>query len=314
MSKYLSLLLVTDPMLQANARGESDGTAQTLQTIGKGGRLYTVVSGYSIRYAIRAALEDAGYRVWRHHDTTGSNSGYGYEDKNGELSESMYEAAPASRYDFVDTSLFGFMITPKTEKIKKAQADAKARGEDIGKGGPLKQRSALSMGPAVGLTPYGGDQAFVRGLKEDGGTNPFTHDRDHTRYQWHMCIDLGMLKENPEAIQALFNVLMYLKVGGSHAANASSWDLDCLVYRFHNVPGQGGLGIGFDAMENETLPPTLEALTRKAHDRGIEFKVGGNTLCDTSLIDTLEIIWSEVQDAMGIKSKTALRKQSAAAK
>jgi CRISPR-associated autoregulator DevR family len=304
--KYLTLLLCTDAMLQANARGESDGTSQTLQTIGKGGRLHTVVSGYSIRYAIRAALEDSGFPVWRHHDTTGSNSGYGYLDADGELSESMYEAAPEDRYAFVDTSLFGFMITPKKAKLK--DSDTK------GKGTALKQRSAVSMGPAVSLTPYAGDQAFVRGLKEDGGTNPFSTDRHYTRYEWHMCIDLGMLQQNPDAVKALFTVLTYLQVGGSHAANASEWGLAGLAYRFHNRPGQGGLGVGFDAMDDPTAAPTLEALTNKARDRGIEFSAGGLELTETPLIDTLEILWSQVQDAIGVKSKTPLREAAQAAK
>lgn len=108
---YLTLLYISQPMLASNARGEGlGGNGQTLQQVNVINGTLTVMSGYAVRYALRAAMECLGSEMWRKHNATPTASGFGYGPDNV---HSMLLGCPetvADAYKYDDLSLFGIMV------------------------------------------------------------------------------------------------------------------------------------------------------------------------------------------------------------
>lgn len=260
---YLSILIVSTPILAANNRGENSGNGQTLQKVRTTRDTRTVLSGYAIKRAIRDHMQKAGANVWRE---TLDNfdpqvpAGYVYKKNEGGTSTDMVEAIPETAATYDDTILFGYMVAGKDVKDEYAG----------------KQRAQVSVSPALSTTAWGLDVGFALGLKAKSGKDdmgpdlaPFTYERHYTRYQYTVTINLGGLSENPEAVRYLINALRGLQVGGNHASNASEVIPEVLAYRFHDEPGTGGLylGAGLDFDPNDSVD--LTALQDRLDNLGI---------------------------------------------
>lgn len=280
---YLTLLVVTRPVLASNARGEGNGgNGQNLQKISTPDGVRTVINGFSIRYSIRAAMLAEGAAMWRQHDAnpeTKAHSGYTYGPEN---KQAMKDALPENYTDYDDTLAFGFMVAESgnTERAS-------------------KKRGALQVSPAVSTTPYSGDTGFTRGLNATKDQlQPFTYERHYTRYQYTVTANLRDFAKRPQALQNILNALASLQVGGSHSANASSLIPEMLVWRFHKTPGQGGLyfagGIDY-AVEDA---PTLDLIRQRCQDLGITFSAAGVAVSDRTIADGLSSILEDAQMEM----------------
>lgn len=253
---YLSLLFISAPLVASNQAGENEGNVQTLQVVRTSDGERTVLSGYSLRYAIRAAMEKLGAHVWRH--TT--DDGFSYGDA---FQASMKDAGPPDPKKHKDGA-FGYMVAAKKAKD--------------GEGGTLKIPSAILVSPALSTTPFVHDTAFVRGMKADGETNPFGRERHHTRYTWTETINVLDAEAKGFDINCFLAAHREgLSVGGSHAANAATLIPEILAWRFHAAPGQGGLylGAGTNFPVSDANPLDLSALNERARNLGFDFHVAG---------------------------------------
>lgn len=273
MKNHLSILIITHPLVAANARGQGSGNAQMLQHLSAGGASHTVANGVAVAYALRENLRSLGAKCWRISGATSTPSGFGYGPK---LAPTMTEGGEGLRqFDYHDTALRGFMFAKKGSGANKKAGD----GEEVD---TPKARGCLQMSPALSATPYDdGDTAFVKGLKEDGKLNPFTFQRHLARYVEVWTFDLATLAKNGKLDSvglALDSLLAGLKVGGSHTSNLSEFTPEVLVWRFH-TPGCGGLFLSPKDTSGWTpdKPVDLGPLFRKADDLGIrdEIQVGG---------------------------------------
>jgi len=224
----LTLTAITEPFRAANTRGEGIENIQTLQKLIYGDGVRTEISGYSIKWAVRDNMDKCGAKMWRvalpEGPSKANPSGYGY-GPNRVLA--MKNAIPASADEYDDTLAFGYMVAPK------------GNDEDAKKSAGLIEFSA-----AISTTLFQYDQAFVRGLKADGQTNPFGIEKHYTRYAFTINANLDGLKARPEVLGHVLHALRGLRVGGSHSSNASEMIPDLLMWRFHREPGCGGLYMG----------------------------------------------------------------------
>lgn len=249
---YMTMLFITRPLLAANNRGENNGTNQTLQVIETRGSSRTVISGYSIRYAIRENINAEGGKCWRVPDPDPTNpSGFLYHNKEGELVRDKIAAVPDDYFDWDDTALFG---------------DMGIKGKDVN----AKRCGAVKVSVAISTTPWDGNTAFVRGLKqEDGKLNPFSCERHFTRYQFTSTISFRDLRERPEAVGLFVDGLRNIQAGGNHSSNATDLIPDLIIWRTHNRPGTGGLYLagGLDYDPNEPVDPNgiIEDLHNLGH-------------------------------------------------
>jgi len=249
---YMTLLTITRPLLAANNRGESDGTNQTLQTIETRKDSRTTISGYSLRYAIRENIIADGGTCWRVPDEDPTNpSGFLYYNREGELVRDKIAAVPDNYFNWDDTTLFGDMT------IKGKEVNAKRRG-------------AANVSVAISTTPWDGNTAFVRGLKqEEGKLNPFSGERHFTRYQFTSTLSFRDLQGRVEAAGRFVDGLRNIQAGGNHSANATDLIPDLIVWRTHNRPGTGGLYLagGLDYEPTEPVDPSniIEDLRNLGH-------------------------------------------------
>ena len=247
---YLTLLIVSNPVLAANNRGEGTGNLQTLQQITTPTGTRTVLSGVALKRAIRDAMIANGAKMWRRNDGSDPKdnpAGYVYGDND---SPSMAKAEPASPLGYADEQ-FGFMVAEK------------GKGEQI-----AKQKGFCEVSTAVSTTNYDGDVAFVQGLKaKDPQLNPFQAERHYTRYQFTTTWDLANVDEESFR-QALFS-LRSLAVGGSHSSNATEITPDQVLWCLHRVPGRAGLQVGI----SDVLPPdeqlNLDSIKQRAEEIGV---------------------------------------------
>lgn len=240
---YLSLMIISRPMLAANNRGENSGNAQTLQKVSTRNDRRTVLSGISIRRAMRVHMQKNGASMWRETlDDMNTEFPAGYVYRKGDTSSNdMNAVVPESPSDFDDTIAFGYMVAPKgSEK------------------GANRHRSQVSVSDALSTTPWDGDTAFAQGLKAGGELNPFSFERHYTRYQFTVNMNLTGLAERPQALPYIIQSLKGLQVGGNHAGHASDVIPEFIVWRFHKEPGTGGLYLagGLDFEPNKPIDPT----------------------------------------------------------
>lgn len=273
--KYLSTLIITNSILAANNRGEGEGNIQTLQKIHTPKGMRTVISGPAIRRAVRDSMQETGAKMWRisiPNPDADNPAGYLYDNGTGNRVVYMSDATPASADLYDDTLAFGYFSSPK------------------GKPGQVVKRvSAVEVSSAVSTTPYDNDQAFLQGLKANGKINPVIVERHYTRYHYVVNMNLNDMKERPQAAHFVINALHSLRVGGSHASNATSLSPDTILWRFHDDPGCGGLYIGMlDANPDE--PVNITPLQDHCNNLGITFEIAGKGLSKTVDAGIKEIV------------------------
>lgn len=260
---YLSMLIITAPVLAANARGEGGGNGQTLQKVSTPQGTYTLLSGQSIRRAIREGMQDLGATLWRRSRAIPESvTGYGYGPNNDSIS--MVAVIPKAPEQYDDTILFGYMIAQKTT----------ADGEST-----AKCKAALDVTTALSLTPYVGDAFFGQGLNYDKAKGdillPYHMEQHYTRYAIGMTVNLSDLRKRPGAFKLLIDVLSRgLRVGGNHSAHLANYDADTVLWSFHQTPGAEGLLTALrpgdiEDIQNLDLKPAFDRL------KGKSFSVAG---------------------------------------
>jgi len=268
---YLTLLVVTNPVLASNNRGENEGNLQTLQKVRTREGMRTVLSGYAIKRAIRDAMQANGAKMWRRSvDPDQVNrAGYIYGENDSPTLAGAEPKAPEGYDDVV----FGYMSAPK------------GKAEDA-----VKRAGCVEVSAALSTTPYDGDMAFVQGLKAaTPDLAPFSHERHYTRYQFTLTMNLGDLAGQPTSLPYLLDSLRFLRVGGSHASNASELSPAVLAWRFHKAPGRGGLhlGAGLDFLPDESVD--LTPLRTRCVDLGLDLNVAGQG-ADMTIAKALDAI------------------------
>ena len=278
--KYLSVLFISDPLIASNNRGESNGNVQSLQKISTAGGTRTILSGYSLRYAMRSALQDQGLRLWRRsrNPTPDNPVGFVYGDND---SPTMDEAVPPTPEGYMDAG-FGWMVAPKGKA-----ADSH------------KSVSAIAVSMAVSTTPFDNGTAFAQGHKAKGKGKPprpelapFQFEQHWTRYQFLMTLNLSEL--DPKIIRPLLRTLKGLQVGGAHASRMNELTPAALIWRFHQVRGQSGLYMGSSMDFAPDGEINLAPLYARAENLGFDFKVGGQGF-DFSINDALGLIADEAE-------------------
>lgn len=248
---YLTILLVSNPVLAANNRGEGGDNHQTLQQITTPTGTRTVLSGAAIKRAIRDAMIANGANLWRRNDTSdpvGNPAGYIYGTNN---SPSMAKATPPTPAGYADDQ-FGFMRAEK------------GKGEQI-----AKKKGAFEASVAISTSNYEGDIAFNQGLKvAEAQLNPYTSDRHFTRYQFTVTWDLAQV--DAESFAHTVQALRCLAVGGSHSSNATEITPDRILWCLHKTPGRAGLQVGI----GDVFPPDEEVNLMSVYTRAKEIGVG----------------------------------------
>ena len=277
---YLSLLFVSRPLLAANARGEGSGNGQVLQYVTTPRGSLSVLSGQSIRRAIRENMlaQGGGANMWRKHDINDGASGYGYGPDN---EHAMKDAVPDSPAAYDDTLLFGYMIMAKKKK-----------GQDAVN---TKHRSALWVSEALSATPYAGDRSFTRGLTADGSLNPFHTDRHYTQYAFSLTVNLNDMALRPGTLPRFLDACRMLRVGGNQAAHASELVPESLVYRLHAEPASALAPLAAEGVTD------AKAMQAAVADLGLSDVHFAGADFDTSIADA----WDHVK-ALGVKQVAAL--------
>ena len=248
---YLTVLIVSNPVLAANNKGEGTGNIQTLQQITTPTGTRTVLSGVAIKRAMRDNMLANDAPMWRQNDNSDpikNPAGYAY-GKN--KSPAMIGAEPKSPIGYADEQ-FGFMIAPK------------GKAEQI-----MKKKGVCEVSTAISTTNYTGDFAFGQGLKADKPQlNPFQSERHFTRYQYTVTWDLS--KVDKKSFEAAASSLRCLAVGGSHSSNATEITPDSIIWSFHKAPGRAGLHCGIQA----TFPPDEDLNLDSIYDKALQIGVG----------------------------------------
>lgn len=237
---YLSIFIVTSPLLAANARGEGAGNGTVLQKIATPSGTLTLLSGQSIRRAVRENMIAQGAKMWRTHGTSDTPSGYGYGEQQARYQTDADPSADENAWD--DVPLFGYFIP-------------KGKGNTV-----AKRRSSVSVSTGISLTPYLGERYFGQGVNEaNSGTSearmmPINGEHHYTQYGFFVTINLRELKARPSAVKHLLKALTGMQVGGNHAAHATEVVPELSVWRFHMAPGQSG----FQALLGEADLPSIQ--------------------------------------------------------
>lgn len=251
---FLTALIVSNPTLAANNRGEGVGNTQTLQRITTPTGSRTVLSGYAIKRAMRDAMLANGARMWRQNDTSdplGNPAGYVYGDN---ASPTLVKANPPTPAGYADDQ-FGFM---RAEKDKAEQV--------------MKQKGAFEASAAISTTNDDGDTSFNQGLKaKEPQLNPFNAERHYTRYQYTVTWDLSRV--DAESFRHAAEALRSLAVGGGHSSNAGEITPDQVLWTLHKAPGRAGLQVGFGDIFPPDVPVDLSDIKARAEEIGLS--VGG---------------------------------------
>lgn len=302
---YLSILCVTDPILACNNRDEGHGNVQTLHKIQTVEGARTYLSGYAIKWQVRAILAANGSEVWRHvlpeYDPE-IPAGYVYGPNK---SPCMTGAPPESASVYDDTELFGFMIADgdsdsgETESSVAVVPETKGKGkkaEPKAKGKVDKRRSAVDITDAISTSIWDGDQSFSQGLKAaESKLNPFMTQQHYTRYQYVVSVNLSRLTR-PGLLERFLNTLLCLQVGGNQASHATELTPSIWAWRLHKTPGLGGLyqGVGMNA--DAHVPVDLTPLFNKLTNLGLTCQVAGQgqkTTIVQAIADILDAVESK---------------------
>jgi len=292
MKKYLTLTIVTYPVLNSNTRGKGVGNHSTLQVVTTADGVHTLSSSYAFKYGVRARMADEGAEVWRHivvpelASETASYFGYGAEKKR-----SMLESVPEDICRYDDTILFGFMAAAKEDASAEVVSDApatKGKGNKPKATTPQKNisriaRGACSITPGLSTTLYQDDVAFAQGhiLPKDGKTDlcPFTYERHYTRYVYTVCLDIETLMKRPSAIINFLRALQGIQVGGNQSSNRCEFVPEIILWTQHDSPS-AGLHIDLNRVKDFPLGEDLgekhlAGMREKCKNIGLTFEVAG---------------------------------------
>lgn len=247
---YLTLFFVSEDMINANARGETRGTVQSLQYVHTDEGAYSLLSGVALRYALRKQMQELfpEYKHWRGLDEFPlSNGSYGY----GELRvPSQKEAVPDSFEEFQklgevydDLALFGTMVTQGKGKVT------------------FVRRSAVSVSPGISRKTFDGGQYYTRGLSADGlETQPYKGDQHYTSYAVTIKVNLVDMATRYGAVQRMLEAMFSgLSVGGNQAAHASVLTPAYAIWCLHR-----GEGNNLAALQHAHDCKTVQDLVNKA--------------------------------------------------
>jgi len=279
---YVSILIISRPVVAANNRGETQGTVQTIQKVRTPNGARTVLSGVSLRYAGRLSMQDLGANMWRRviEPTDMNPVGLVYGDNN---SPTIQGAEPASPRGY-DDGAFGFMCATKG-----------SRDEDA-----TKIVSAIEVTNGLSTTLYREDLAFCQGHKaapdKNGKPNlaPYSYERHYTRYQYVWNINIPDARDKGFNFELFLESLKSLRVGGSHAGCATEISPEVIAYRFHKAPGCGGLYLGAGVNFSPDEPVNLEPLKAHCEDLGIDYTLAGAGT-GTTIAQALRDILAEIQ-------------------
>ena len=257
---YLSILIVSEPMLASNNCGENSGNLQTLQKVHTLNNTLTVKSGPSIQYALRQNMQEEGAKMWRKvvPPTEHNSVGLAYGDNNAPV---QADAEPCNSLGYVDQSM-GFMIA-----VKGDDTDAQKRPSQV------RVSAGLSGSPFLDDVSFQQGHSAVAGKSSKPVLQPFQRERHLARYQTLVSFNL---KTIPKADLGFYlRALRGLQVGGGHAGNLSEMTPSILAWRLHAVNGQSGLylGCGMDFPPDE--PVNLGPLMERCRQLGITCNIAG---------------------------------------
>lgn len=216
---YITLFLMSQEALFKNNRAESLGNVQSLQYTQTAEGQRSLLTGQSIRRAIRSQMQEINPEgLYRHNDACDTNSGYGYGPNRV---PAMKDAKPdIDKED--DALLFGYMITGQ-------------KGTAVEE--TIKRRSPVFVADAISSDLWDGDQGFGQGLSSDSGSLMPTKAHQHyTSYGVLITVNLGEVAVRPAATERMFRAIASgLRVGGNHAAHASELTPAYLVWRLHRT-------------------------------------------------------------------------------
>lgn len=260
-------VLLTAWGVAANNRGDNEGNRTTLHTITDGACTYTIISGQSLRFAIRQRFCELGFetnRTWN--DDRGCFEWKdprfkGWSDETE--ARSKLDKAIGVRDDLIKKhSLLNKdqmnpdVRTKKERDIKRASDKVIALQNDLGTDTKYaddevfgvmsveqgsesrKHTSVFGVSMGLSLTPYYGDSIMScaspgasQSAAKDLNPAPYSADAHLTRYQFTTILTpqrLSNLKYSEGVVEASTSPG---KVGGNHAAAYRSYDAESAVFR-----------------------------------------------------------------------------------
>jgi len=276
MSLHLFGTVLTTRAVAANNRGESEGTATTLQKIIRDGDLYSTVSSEAIRYALREVwLEDEDLELNRVVSHRGS------EWKDREFKKGWE--------NFIDNDVLGFMHAKKET---------------------LSRRGVLEISRAVSTTPWPGTVSvnFASPGANPGVTHtnpiPYAAEMHDTRYQYTFAMTPQALA-GPDKLTRVEKTLRGIqnlrRVGGNHARYFYDFAPGAIVLRVTDDPAPR-IMLCFDEDERGRL--SLSRLVRRMQGEEPDVKpsdvVIGTAIDGIDGLDELEKLGVEIRP--GVKA------------
>lgn len=246
MSKHLFGMILTHQGTYANNRGETEGTATTLQKVLRNGDLYTTVSAEAIRYALREGWQARDYKLNR----------YLKDHRTCEFHDREFK----EWQQHLDDDALGFMH---------AQKETQSR------------RGILEITRAISTTPWRGEimQNFASPGSNPGVTHknpiPYAVEVHDTRYQYGFALTPAFLgrmgfqdkdklspaQKKERLSQVLEGLCSLRRVGGNHARYFTDFSPEALVLRWTDDPAPRFLYCFLqDDHGNLSLSPLLKRL------------------------------------------------------
>lgn len=228
MSKHLFGMFLTHEGTFANNRGESEGTATTLQKVLRGGDLYTTVSSEAIRYALREGWQEMGVKL---------NRTIKPQEEDNRDTLTFADGAFQEWDQYVDDDLLGFMHAKKET---------------------VSRRAILEISRAISTTPWRGElmnnfaSAGSNPAVTTGNPIPYAVEVHHTRYQFGFALTpsaIGREGLPPNATEhldaeeklrrvrlALQGLLNLRRVGGNHTRYLGDYSPEAVLLRWTDDP------------------------------------------------------------------------------
>uniref|UniRef100_A0A7V4LDH1 Type I-B CRISPR-associated protein Cas7/Cst2/DevR n=1 Tax=Desulfobacca acetoxidans TaxID=60893 RepID=A0A7V4LDH1_9BACT len=221
MGKHLFGMILTHQGTYANNRGETEGTATTLQKVLRNGDLYTTVSAEAIRYALREGWQANHYPVNR----------YFKDHKECNFHDSDFK----NWFKYLDDDNLGYMHAKKETESR---------------------RGLLEITRAISTTPWRGEimQNFASPGSNPGVTHknpiPYAVEVHDTRYQYGFALTPAFMgrkgfndqdklspQQKKERLRQVLEGLVSLRrVGGNHARYFTDFSPEALVLRWTDDP------------------------------------------------------------------------------
>lgn len=221
MGKHLFGMVLTHQGTYANNRGETEGTATTLQKVLRNGDLYTTVSAEAIRYALREGWQAQNYETNR----------YLIDHRACEFRDREFK----EWHKYLDDDALGFMH---------AREETQSR------------RGILEITRAISTTPWRGEimQNFASPGSNPGVIHknpiPYAVEVHDTRYQYGFALTPAFFgragfkdedkltpQQKKERFKQVLEGLMSLRrVGGNHARYFTDFSPEVLVLRWTDDP------------------------------------------------------------------------------